>query len=146
MKNKTLITAIVGCLFSASTVAMERFHGVEDGSDENLKSVCKDYMVNSYLKNDPALFFYLLPESVKNMEDKIEKSWFEDHTKRFGSDPVAEYEILEFDNDLEKKEHRGHKVKIINIKYKAGKMDKLKRSICAFEQFKNGRWYLGQKP
>ena len=146
MKNKTLITAIVGCLFSASTVAMERFHGVEDGSDENLKSVCKDYMVNSYLKNDPALFFYLLPESVKNMEDKIEKSWFEDHTKRFGSDPVAEYEILEFDNDLEKKEHRGHKVKIINIKYKAGKMDKLKRSICAFEQFKSGRWYLGQKP
>ena len=80
------------------------------------------------------------------MEDKIEKSWFEDHTKRFGSDPVAEYEILEFDNDLEKKEHRGHKVKIINIKYKAGKMDKLKRSICAFEQFKSGRWYLGQKP
>ena len=146
MKNKTLITAIVGCLFSASTVAMERFHGVEDGSDENLKSVCKHYMVNSYLKNDPALFFYLLPESVKNMEDKIEKSWFEDHTKRFGSDPVAEYEILEFDNDLEKKEHRGHKVKIINIKYKAGKMDKLKRSICAFEQFKSGRWYLGQKP
>ncbi|MBE3674041.1 hypothetical protein [Pseudoalteromonas distincta] len=146
MKNKTLITAIVGCLFSASAFAMERFHGLEDGSDENLKSVCKDYMVNSYLKNDPALFFYLLPESVKNMEDKIEKSWFEDHTKKFGDEPITEYEFLEISNNIEKDAYKGKATKTIRLEFKAGEMDKSKRSFCYFKQSENGRWYLGQKP
>lgn len=80
------------------------------------------------------------------MEDKIEKSWFDDHTKKFGDEPITEYEFLEISNNIEKGAYKGKATKTIRLEFKAGKMDKTKRSLCYFKQSENGRWYLGQKP
>jgi len=44
------MTVISLMLLSFSASTLERFAGLEDGSDENLKAVCQDYMVNSFLK------------------------------------------------------------------------------------------------
>ncbi|TVP15532.1 hypothetical protein [Shewanella sp. KCT] len=56
-------------LFSISASALERFAGIEDGSDANLRAVCQNYMVNGFLKNNPELFFHLSPKSMKNGEN-----------------------------------------------------------------------------
>jgi len=69
----SLITISSMMLYSVSASALERFAGIEDGSDANLKAVCQDYMVNSFLKNDSELFFHLLPKSMKKMEAMLEK-------------------------------------------------------------------------
>ncbi|WP_299570112.1 hypothetical protein [uncultured Shewanella sp.] len=133
------------CLsFSAS--ALERFAGIEDGSDEYLKAVCKDYMVNSYLKNNPELFFHLLPKSMKKRETILENDWPQGHLKRFGSVPLTEYDFFEMEDVFTEKMYKGHKTKYIGLKYKAGKMERVKGSSCGFEQFEDNRWYLAQKP
>ncbi|WP_285163342.1 hypothetical protein [Shewanella goraebulensis] len=134
----------LGLNFSAS--ALERFAGIEDGSDENLKAVCQEYMVNSFLKNDPELFFRLLPKSLSSREERLEKKWYEGHLKRFGSDPLTEYDIFEIADEFTEKMYKGHNIKRIKIKYKAGTMEKVRRSSCGFEQFEDNRWYLAQKP
>jgi hypothetical protein len=142
----SLITISSMMLFSVSASALERFSGIEDGSDANLKTVCQDYMVNSYLKNDPELFFHLLPKSMVSRAERLEKVWYEDHFKRFGSEPLTKYDVFEMEDKLIDKMHKGHKIKRIKIKYKAGIMESIKRSSCGFEQFENKRWYFVQKP
>ncbi|WP_133126577.1 hypothetical protein [Shewanella sp. 10N.286.52.B9] len=133
-------------LLSTSVNALERFAGIEDGSDENLKAVCKNYMLNSYLKNDPELFFHLLPKSMKKMEPMLEKDWPEGHLKRFGSEPLTKYDVYEMDDGFTEEMYKGHKIKYIGVKYKAGIMERIKGSSCGFEQFEDNRWYLAQKP
>lgn len=142
----SLITISSIMLFSTSASALERFAGIEDGSDANLKAVCKDYMVNSYLKNDPELFFHLLPKSMKKMESMLEKDWPEGHLKRFGAEPLTEYDFFEIDDEFRESIYKGHPVKSISIKYQAGVMKRYRSSSCSFEQFEDNRWYLAQKP
>ncbi|MDO6777243.1 hypothetical protein Q4591_18005 [Shewanella sp. 3_MG-2023] len=133
-------------LLSSSANALERFAGLADGSDENLKAVCQDYMVNSFLKNDPELFFHLLPKSLTSREERLEKKWYEGHLKRFGSEKLTEYDVFEMEDEFTEKLYKGHNIKRIRIKYKAGAMEKVRRSSCGFEQFEDNRWYLAQKP
>ncbi|AZG72108.1 hypothetical protein [Shewanella livingstonensis] len=142
----SLITISSIMLFSISASALERFAGIEDGSDANLKAVCKGYMVNSYLKNDPELFFHLLPKSMKKMEAMLEKDWPDGHLKRFGAEPLTEYDFFEIDDELRESIYKGHPVKSISIKYQAGVMKRYRGSSCSFEQFENKRWYFVQKP
>ncbi|MCL1066061.1 hypothetical protein L2735_04470 [Shewanella olleyana] len=134
----------LGLSFSAS--ALERFAGVEDGSDENLKAVCQDYMVNSFLKNDPELFFHLLPKSMKKLETILENDWPQGHLKRFGSDPLTEYEVFEMEEQLIEKTYKGQEIKRIKIKYKAGIMDRVRGSSCSFKLYDDNRWYFQKKP
>ena len=54
-----IITMTSVVLLSFSATAFERYAGLADGSDENLKAICQDYMVNSFLKNDPELFLFI---------------------------------------------------------------------------------------
>jgi|TARA_R110001592_G_scaffold167040_1_gene402342 hypothetical protein len=133
-------------LLSTSVNALERFAGFEDGSDENLRTVCQDYMVNSFLKNDPELFFHLLPKSLTSRVERLEEKWYEGHLKRFGSEPLYEYDVFEMDEKITEKMYKGNNIKRIKIKYKAGTMKKVRRSSCGFEQFEDNRWYLAQKP
>jgi hypothetical protein len=142
----SLITLSSMMLFSVSASALERFAGIEDGSDANLKTVCQDYMVNSYLKNDPDIFFHLLPKSMVSRAERLEKKWYEGHLKRFGAESLTEYELFEMKDEVEKSEYKGHPVKSISIKYKAGVMKRYRRSLCSFEQFEDKRWYFAQKP
>ncbi|MCG9754771.1 hypothetical protein L1D40_05925 [Shewanella insulae] len=133
-------------LVGASANALERFAGIEDGSDANLKAVCKDYMINSFLKNDPDLFFHLLPKSMKKMEAMLEKDWPEGHLKRFGAEPLTEYDFFVMNDEFRESIYKGHPVKSISIKYQAGIMKRYRGSSCSFEQFEDKRWYLAQKP
>ncbi|QYK13549.1 hypothetical protein K0I63_03265 [Shewanella rhizosphaerae] len=142
----SLIIVSIMMLVGASANALERFAGIEDGSDANLKAVCKDYMINSFLKNDPDLFFHLLPKSMKRMETMLEKDWPEGHLKRFGNEPLSEYEIFEIKDEIENTEYKGHKIKRIRFKYKAGTMERYRRSACSFKQDNDQRWYFSQKP
>ncbi|GIU50416.1 hypothetical protein TUM4249_10830 [Shewanella sp. KT0246] len=134
----------LGLSFPAS--ALERFAGIEDGSDENLKAVCKNYMLNSYLKNDPDLFFHLLPKSMKKREERLEKKWYENHLSRFGSEPLTEYDLFELDDSVIKSSHKGHSIKRFKVKFKAGTMERYRRSACSFKQSDDQRWYFSQKP
>ncbi|QYJ98271.1 hypothetical protein K0J45_03250 [Shewanella alkalitolerans] len=142
----SLITISSIMLVCASVHALERFAGIEDGSDANLKAVCKDYMVNSYLKNDPELFFHLLPKSMVSRTERLEKKWYEGHLKRFGSEPLSKYDIFEMEDEFRDSFYKGHAIKSISIKYKAGIMKRYKGSSCSFEQFEDKRWYFAQKP
>ena len=133
-------------LLSNAVNALERFAGIEDGSDENLKAICQDYMVNSYLKNDPELFFHLLPKSLSSREERLEKKWYEGHLKRFGSETLTKYDVFEIADGFTERMYKGHKIKKIKIEYQAGIMEKIKRSSCRFELFEDNRWYFSQKP
>lgn len=141
-----IITMTSVAILSFSATALERYAGLADGSDENLKAVCKDYMVNSYLKNDPELFFHLLPKSMKEREGRLEKKWYENHLSRFGSTPLTEYDIFELDDAPIKTSHKGDSIKRFKIKFKAGTMDRYRRSACSFKQNDDQRWYFSQKP
>ncbi|WP_144211046.1 hypothetical protein [Shewanella donghaensis] len=141
-----LIMLISMMLFSLSANALERFAGIEDGSDENLKAICQDYMVNSYLKNDPELFFHLLPKSMKKLETILENDWPQGHLKRFGSEPLFEYEVFEMEDKLIEKTYKGHEIKRIKIKYKAGIMNSVRGSSCSFKLYDDNRWYFQKKP
>ncbi|WP_108946173.1 hypothetical protein [Shewanella halifaxensis] len=141
-----LIAATSIMLISFSATALERYAGLEDGSDENLKAVCKDYMVNSFLKNDPELFFHLLPKSMKKMEPMLEKDWPEGHLKRFGAEPLTKYDFFEMKNEFEYSEYKGLKTKSIKVRYKAGIMRNKKGTWCNFHRHEDGRWYFAQKP
>ncbi|MGI1999485.1 hypothetical protein [Shewanella frigidimarina] len=142
------VTIIIGSmmLLSNAVNALERFAGIEDGSDENLKAICQDYMVNSYLKNDPELFFHLLPKSLSSREERLEKKWYEGHLKRFGSETLTKYDVFEIADGFTERMYKGHKIKKIKIEYQAGIMEKIKRSSCRFELFEDNRWYFSQKP
>ncbi|MFT5636237.1 MAG: hypothetical protein ACI89T_001695 [Cognaticolwellia sp.] len=141
-----LITMTSVVLLSFSATALERYAGLADGSDENLKAVCQDYMVNSFLKNDPELFFHLLPKSMKKMESMLEKDWPEGHLKRFGSEPLTEYELFDINDEVLTSLHKGHSIKRFKFKYKAGTMERYRRSACSFKQGDDQRWYFSQKP
>lgn len=141
-----LIAATSIMLVSLSATALERYAGLTDGSDDNLKAVCKDYMVNSYLKNDPELFFHLLPKSMKKMESMLEKDWSEGHLKRFGSDSLTEYDSFEMKDAIEKSEYKGLQTKSIRIRYKAGIMTFDRGTSCYFKRHEDGRWYFDKKP
>ncbi|GIU51596.1 hypothetical protein TUM4438_41810 [Shewanella sairae] len=141
-----LIAATSIMLISLSASALERYAGLNDGSDENLKAVCKDYMVNSYLKNDPELFFHLLPKSMKKMESMLELDWTEGHLKRFGAEPLTEYDFFEMKDNIKHSEYKGLKTKSIEIWYQAGVMLHKRGSSCYFKRHEDGRWYFGKKP
>ena len=142
----SLITISSMMLFSISASALERFAGIEDGSDANLRAVCKDYMVNSYLKNDPELFFHLLPKSMISRAERLEKKWYEGHLKRFGAEPLTEYELFEMKEKIEKSEYKGLQTKSIRVRYKAGIMAFDRGTSCYFKRHEDGRWYFGKKP
>lgn len=141
-----IITMTSVAILSFSATALERYAGLADGSDENLKAVCTDYMVNSYLKNDPDLFFHLLPKSMKKMESMLEKDWSEGHLKRFGSESLTEYDFFEIKDVIEKSEYKGLQTKSIRIRYKAGIMTFDRGTSCYFKRHEDGRWYFGKKP
>lgn len=143
IKYLFMIGAFIFCI---NANALERFAGLEDGSDDNLRAVCKDYMVNSFLKNDPELFFHLLPKAMKKMEKKIEKDWPEGHLKRFGPKPLTEYDFFEMKDNIKHSEYKGLKTKSIKVRYKAGIMKQNKGSSCYFKRHEDGRWYFGKKP
>ncbi|GIU45213.1 hypothetical protein TUM4438_18180 [Shewanella sairae] len=141
-----ILTMTSVAMLSFSATALERYAGLTDGSDENLRAVCQDYMVNSYLRNDPELFFHLLPKSMKKREERLEKKWYENHLSRFGSEPLTEYDLFEMKNEIEKSEHKGLQTKSIRIRFKAGSMTFDKGSSCYFKRHEDGRWYFGKKP
>ena len=68
-------------------------------------------MVNSFLKNDPELFFHLLPKSLTSRVERLEKKWYEGHLKRFGSEPLYEYDVFEMDEKITEKMYKGHNIK-----------------------------------
>jgi hypothetical protein len=142
----SLITISSIMLFSVSASALERFAGLEDGSDANLKAVCQDYMVNSYLKNDPDIFFHLLPKSMVSRAERLEKKWYEGHLKRFGAEPLTEYDLFEMKDEIKKSEYEGLQTKNIKIRYKAGIMTFDRGTSCYFKRHEDGRWYFGKKP
>ncbi|NKF49366.1 hypothetical protein G3R49_02065 [Shewanella sp. WXL01] len=143
VKYLLLIGALIFCI---NANALERFAGLEDGSDDNLRAVCKDYMLNSFLKNDPELFFHLLPKTMKKMEAMIEKDWPAGHLKRFGPEPLTEYDLFEMKNKIKHSEYEGNKTKSIEVWYKAGIMKYKRGTSCYFERHEDGRWYFGKKP
>ncbi|WP_351079138.1 hypothetical protein [Shewanella sp. CAL98-MNA-CIBAN-0140] len=103
-------------------------------------------MVNSYLKNDPDLFFHLLLKSMKKMEPMLEKDWPEGHLKRFGAKPLTEYDLFEMKDEIKKSEYEGLQTKNIKIRYKAGIMTFDRGTSCYFKRHEDGRWYFGKKP
>jgi hypothetical protein len=103
-------------------------------------------MVNSYLKNDPELFFHLLPKSMKKREKRLEEKWYENHLSRFGSKPLSGYDLFEIKDEIESSEHKGLQTKSIKIRFKAGIMTFDRGTSCYFKRHEDGRWYFGKKP
>jgi len=80
---------------------------------------------------------------MKKREAILEKDWPEGHLNRFGSVPVPEYDVLVISKVVEKDHFKGHDLKIIDIKYRAGEMKEERRSSCYFKLHDDGRWYFG---
>ncbi|WP_394131459.1 hypothetical protein [Shewanella maritima] len=139
----TIVSSLLICI---NANALERFAGLEDGSDDNLRAVCRDYMVNSFLKNDPELFFHLLPKSMISRAERLERKWYEGHLKRFGPEPLTQYDFFEMKDNIKHSEYKGLKTKSIKVRYKAGIMKQNKGSSCYFKRHEDGRWYFGKKP